>query len=393
MDEKTQDNKVNIFNIPPSIVVGKGATEQLASAIKKLGGSKVLLVTDEFMVSSGTAGRIQGIVEGANLNFVLYDGVQSDPSISNIRDGLAIFRKSNSDCVVGLGGGSAMDAAKTIAAMATHEKPLREYAGLSKFDRPGVTLILIPTTAGTGSEVTKVSIITDTENDVKLLLIDRVLMANAAIIDYELSISMPKHLTAHVGVDTLTHAVEAYVSRKANALTDPIALSCVKLVADNLLTAYREPGNEKAREAMMIAACQGGMAFSNSSVCLVHGMSRPIGAHFHVPHGLSNALLFPKVTEFSVEATPDRYATIARVIGTSNAIDDGSAAEDLISYLKKLNADLDITSIRDFIEVDEEVYNSKLEAMAEAALASGSPDNNPRLSTADEIIDIFRKCW
>ena len=239
----------------------------------------------------------------------------------------------------------------------------------------------------------KVAIITDTERDVKILMIDLSLMADAAIVDYELSMSMPASLTAHVGVDTLTHAIEAYVSRKANAMADPIALSCVKLVADNLMTAYQEPDNEKAREAMMLAACQGGIAFSNSSVCLVHGMSRPIGAHFHVPHGLSNALLLPAATEFSVQAAVDRYATVARTMGITSAAEDEKASSDLIAYLKKLNADLEITSIRDFVDADEATFQSKLEAMAEAALASGSPDNNPKLSTADEIIELYKKCW
>lgn len=384
---------MHTFNIPPTLSVGKGSAQELAAEIKRLGCSNALLVTDKFMVTSGTADRFQRIIEGENLGFALFDGVQPDPSIANVMDGLDVYQKSGSDCVVGLGGGSPMDAAKAIAAMATHDKPFQEYAGINKFERPGAPLILIPTTAGTGSEVTKVAIITDTERDVKILMIDLSLMADAAIVDYELSMSMPASLTAHVGVDTLTHAIEAYVSRKANAMADPIALSCVKLVADNLMTAYQEPDNEKAREAMMLAACQGGIAFSNSSVCLVHGMSRPIGAHFHVPHGLSNALLLPAATEFSVQAAVDRYATVARTMGITSAAEDEKASSDLIAYLKKLNADLEITSIRDFVDADEATFQSKLEAMAEAALASGSPDNNPKLSTADEIIELYKKCW
>src|SRR6185503_7441103 len=235
----------------------------------------------------------------------------------NVHEGLELLRAEQCDLVIGFGGGSPMDAAKVIAVAATNEAPISDFAGYHRIARPGVPLILIPTTAGTGSEVTKVAVITDTQRDVKMMMLDVHLLARVALVDFELSLTMPASLTAHVGVDTLTHGIEAYVSRKANALTDPLATECIRMTTSHLGTAWQEPGNRRAREAMMVAACLGGMAFANSSVCLVHGMSRPIGAIFHLAHGLSNALLLPEITRWSFRGALPRYAQIAHLIGAA----------------------------------------------------------------------------
>jgi alcohol dehydrogenase class IV len=290
-----------------------------------------------------------------------------------------------------LGGGSPMDAAKAIAVLATNPSPLALYAGYHRIPRPGLPLVVIPTTAGTGSEVTKVAVITDTERDVKMMILDAHLLPRVALVDYELSLTMPPALTAHVGVDTLTHGIEAYVSRKANALADPLALSCIRLVAENLRAAYHDPSSRAAREAMMTAACLGGMAFANSSVCLVHGMSRPIGAHFHVPHGLSNAVLLPDVTRYSLPGAVVRYATISRTVGAAVEGDsDETAGRALIDYLQTLNRELGIGRLSDVVKVDPPTFESKLAALAEAALESGSPQNNPIVPTRDDIITLYR---
>jgi alcohol dehydrogenase class IV len=287
-----------------------------------------------------------------------------------------------------------MDAAKVIAVAATNDAPLREFAGYHRIARAGLPLVLIPTTAGTGSEVTKVAVITDTERDVKMMMLDVHLLANVALVDFELSLTMPASLTAHVGVDTLTHGFEAFVSRKANALTDPLAEQCIRLTAANLLTAWAEPNNRSAREAMMLAACLGGMAFANSSVCLVHGMSRPIGAIFHLAHGLSNALLLPEITRWSLRGAVARYAQIARWVGAAPGdAPDESAAASLPDYLERLNARLGIGRVRDFIKTDQSAFEQKLPAMAEAALTSGSPQNNPVVASTDEMVALYRRIW
>jgi len=382
------------FNIPSTVIVGGGARHQLVPQLQRLAARRALLVTDAFMVKSGVAGAMQEELTKAGIETALFADVQPDPTVQNVMDGLAALNRCGADVVVAVGGGSPMDAAKAIAVLATNPPPLAQYAGYHKIPRAGVPLVLIPTTAGTGSEVTKVAVITDTERDVKMMILDAHLLPRVALVDYELSLTMPAALTAHVGVDTLTHGIEAYVSRKAGALTDPLALACVRLVAEHLRTAFREPGNHAAREAMMTAACLGGMAFANSSVCLVHGMSRPVGAHFHVAHGWSNAVLLPEVTRYSVPGAVGRYATVARTVDAATEKDsDATAAHALVDYLEQLNLDLAVGRLRDAVKVDAATFESKLPAMAEAALASGSPQNNPVVPTPEDIIALYRRAW
>jgi alcohol dehydrogenase len=382
------------FNVPSSILIGGGVSGQVGAQAARLGARRALLVTDAHMVAAGLAKQCVDRLAASNIASTIFSGVQPDPTDVNVRDGLALLRKDNCDLVVGLGGGSPMDTAKVIAVAATNAAPIRDFAGYHRIPKPGLPLVLIPTTAGTGSEVTKVAVITDTERDVKMMMLDIHLLASVALVDYELSLTMPAALTAHVGVDTLTHGIEAYVSRKASALTDSLAQKCIQQTAGNLLVAWREPANRVAREAMMLAACLGGMAFANSSVCLVHGMSRPIGAILHLPHGLSNALLLPEITRYSMHRSIARYATVARWVGAAAATaPDESAAELLPDYLARLNASLGIGRLRDHVHTSVEDFHGKLPAMAEAALASGSPQNNPVVPTADEIIGIYRKVW
>ena len=271
--------------------------------------------------------------------------------------------------------------------------PLAQYMGYHKVPNAGCPLILVPTTAGTGSEATKVSVITDSVRNNKMMILDEHLQADVAIIDYELSVSMPQTLTAHVGIDTFSHGLEAYVSRKASRLTDPIALSCLQLCCRHLVDAYENGGNVKAREGMMMAALQGGMAFSNSSVCLIHGMSRPLGAHFHLTHGLSNAVLLPEVTKFSLAASEARYAEVSRTLEiVPIQAADSIAAEALLPWLEQLNTTCGIPRMRSLIK-DQRAYEGKLQAMAQAAIESGSPANNPRIPTCEQIVDIYRAIW
>lgn len=382
------------FNVPSTVMIGAGASQQLGSESQRLGGKHALLVTDRTMAASGLAQRFTEILLRHGIASTVFSAVQPDPTDTNVRDGLAALQHNGCDFVIGLGGGSPMDAAKVIAVAATNSEPIANFAGYHQIRQPGLPLILVPTTAGTGSEVTKVAVITDTMRDIKMMMLDRHLLARTALVDYELTLSMPASLTAHVGVDTLTHGIEAYVSRKANPMTDALALSCIQLTAANLKTACEEPGNRPAREAMMMAATLGGMAFANSSVCLVHGMSRPIGALFHLPHGLSNALLLPEITAYSVPGALGRYGHIARLIrAASDTASDETSTRALIDYLQGLNHDLGITRISDFVKVDHHTFESKLTSMAEAALASGSPQNNPVVPNAEEIVALYRKVW
>ncbi len=382
------------FNIPATIITGAGASRELAPQLARLGARRVLLVTDAFMESSGVAGGFVRALEEAGLAVALFSGVQPDPTDTNVRDGLRIYMGKNCDTIVALGGGSPIDAAKAIAVLTTNPEPLAQYQGYHKIARAGAPLVVIPTTAGTGSEVTKVAVVTDTARDVKMMMLDRHLLPTVALVDFELTLTMPPALTAHVGVDTLTHGIEAYVSRKATALTDPLALTCIRLVGEHLETAWRDPGNRAAREGMMLAATLGGVAFSNSSVALVHGMSRPIGAVFHVPHGLSNAVLLPAVTRFSIPGAPERYATVARTMGWAAATDLSAAAGDkLVAGLAALNARLGVPTLGRCRGLERGKFDVTLETMAADALASGSPQNNPVIPTVAQIVGLYGEAW
>lgn len=382
------------FHVPGAILCGGGALDELAGQLQRRRHARVLLVTDEFMVQCGLAPRLEADLRRAGIDVTTFAGVQPDPTERNVLDGLARFHAARAEAIVALGGGSPIDCAKAIALLTTNPPPLSRYMGRHQVPNPGAPVIAVPTTAGTGSEVTKVAVITDTDRDVKMMMLDAHLLPAVAIVDYELTLSMPAALTAAVGVDTLTHGIEAFVSKQASALTDPIALACVDNVAQHLETAWREPANRAAREGMMLAATQGGMAFSNSSVGLVHGMSRPLGALFHVPHGLSNAMLLPTVTRFSLPGALARYASVARTMRWAQTGDsDAVAAEALVNGLEALNQRLRIPRLRGDPRISEEKFFRVLEKMAADALASGSPQNNPVVPTAAQIVELYRAAW
>ena len=381
------------INIPSVIFTGADAFDEAVPQARRNGLKNVLLVSDPYLVEQGLPARIEEDCRQAGIEAQVYGGVTPEPTDVNVEEGLAIFRSNGCDGVIAVGGGSSIDAGKGIAVMATNDGPLSEYAGYHRIPRPGVPLFAIPTTAGTGSEMTRVSVITDTLRNVKMMMLDAHLLPTAAFVDYTLTLSMPPALTANVGVDTLTHGIEAFVSRKAGTMTDPLALACVGLVGRHLVRAWRQPGDHAARKGMMEAASLGGMAFANSSVCLVHGMSRPLGAVFHLPHGLSNSVLLPAVTRFSVSSAPDRYAILARKLGWAGEEHNASEACDiLVDGLQKLNDAVEIPGLRD-CGISVEALTGALDKMAEDALSSGSPQNNPRVPTADEIKSLYMEVY
>ncbi len=307
--------------------------------------------------------------------------------------GVAMVQNGSYDVVIALGGGSPIDSAKAIAVMGKFGGTIRDYCFPRLVSEKGLPLIAIPTTAGTGSECTKVTVITDETNSEKLLCVGTAFMPTAAIIDYTLSLSVPPRTTADTGIDALTHAIEAYVSRKAGLYSDSQALAAMRLIGPNLRTVYHDGGNRAARESMMLGSTLAGIAFNNASVALVHGMSRPIGAFFHVPHGLSNAMLLPAVTAYSIPAAAERYADCARAIGVAAAGDDTDTANrKLLDELVALNRELKVPTLAEF-GVQKADFDAVVETMAEQALASGSPGNNPRVPAKEEIIAIYRELW
>ena len=381
------------IRIPSILKIGGGSFAEASSLLLRLGCRRPLIVTDPFMMQSEVPERLRLRIQDAGVSCEIFHETQADPTTAIVELGTRRYTDGGHDSLVSVGGGSPIDTAKAIGMLVGNGGKVRDYKTPNEPRISGPIHLAIPTTAGTGSEVTRFTVITDVETDEKMLIAGDVLLPTAAVVDYELTLSMPPRLTADTGTDSLTHAIEAYVSRRANPFTDTFALAAMKTIWRELPISFREPENTFAREAMMLAATQAGIAFSNASVALVHGMSRPIGVHFHVPHGLSNAMLLPAVTAFSVQASMQRYAGCARSMGLAR--DDSTdqvAVDELIHGLYSRNAELQVPSPRQF-GIDRVRYNALIPTMTAQALASGSPQNNPRVPTAEEIEAIYRQAW
>ncbi|MUT71893.1 MULTISPECIES: iron-containing alcohol dehydrogenase [Stutzerimonas] len=379
--------------LPRLMEVGAGASGQLARVLQELGCSRPLIVTDRMMVELGYVARIAGQLEEAGIASQCFADTLPEPTAASIRAGVEMVRQGDFDSIVALGGGSPIDSAKAIGILGKFGGEMRDYRFPRDVSEAGLPLIAIPTTAGTGSEATRFTIITDETSDEKMLCAGLGFMPIAALIDYELTLSLPPRVTADTGIDALTHAIEAYVSRKASLYSDSQALEAMRLLAPNLRAAFHQPGNRAAREAMMLGATLAGIAFSNASVALVHGMSRPIGAFFHVPHGLSNAMLLPAITAFSIPAAPERYADCAQAMGVAAQTDSVEVANDkLLAELRAINQELKVPSPEQFGIARERFFELRA-TMARQALASGSPGNNPRVPTEAEIIDLYETVW
>jgi alcohol dehydrogenase class IV len=381
------------ITLPRIIRAAGGALSALPEALAQCGLSRPFIVSDAFLAGNGMVDRLAGILNAAGIAPRLFTDTVSDPTVTVVEAALAALLEGDHDCVIGFGGGSPMDTAKAVAALAIDPRPIPTMKAPAVTDTGGLPIIAIPTTAGTGSEATRFTIVTDEASSEKMLCAGLAFLPTIAIVDFELTMAKPRRLTADTGIDSLTHAIEAYVSRRANPFSDAMALSAMGLIAGNIRRACDAPDDRAAREAMMIGAHHAGIAFSNASVALVHGMSRPIGAFFHVPHGLSNAMLLPAVTAFSAPSALHRYADCARAMGLAAAEEgDQSAVARLLAELCALNADLGVPSPASW-GIAEADYVALLPTMASQALASGSPDNNPRVPSGAEIEDLYRAAF
>jgi len=373
--------------------VGAGASLEIPNVLNSLNCQRALIVTDKMMVQLGYAGTIAQALAQHDIACDVFDDTVPEPTVASIGAGVAAARDGDYDCIIALGGGSPIDSAKAISILARFGGVMQDYRFPRMVNEQGLPLIAIPTTAGTGSEVTRFTIITDETSDEKMLCVGLGFMPVAALVDYNLTMSLPARITADTGIDALTHAMEAYVSKKANPYSDSQAIAAIGLIGPNLRTTYHDGSNKLAREAMMLGSTLAGIAFSNASVALVHGMSRPIGAFFHVPHGLSNAMLLPSVTEFSIPAAPARYADCARAMGIATSQDsDGEANQKLLVELRALNEELAVPTPEQF-GIKREQFFEVCQTMAEQALASGSPGNNPRVPSVEQMVTIYQGLW
>lgn len=379
--------------LPKIIQIGGGAIKLLTDTLDSIGCRNPCIITDSTMLDLGYVDKITQLLSAHGMRYGLFSDTMAEPSEASILPAIELVRNGQFDCLLALGGGSAIDTAKAIGLLATHGGSIRDYKMPNLVKLRCLPLIAIPTTAGTGSEASQAVVITDSDTDEKMLCMGPGLMPVAAIVDFELTLSVPMRIAADTGIDALTHAIEAFVSRKANLFSDQQAIAAMRLIGPNLLKTCQDPNDLTAREAVMLGATLAGIAFSNASVALVHGMSRPLGVHFHVPHGLSNAMLLPTVTEFSLASAPTRYALCAMHMGLVDNIEDETLAHNvLLEQLHHINLSLNVPSLSEF-GVEKDKFYSVLSQMAEQALASGSPNNNPRLATTDEIIKLYKQAW
>lgn len=379
------------FVIPNHTVVGTNALGEAAPLLKKM-GNKAFIVTGRHVAVSNMMKQLTALLDENGIDCVIFDGITGEPTDTMIENGVEMLKSSGCDFIIGIGGGSPLDSAKAIAAMAVNEGSIADYNG-KEITGEILPLAAIPTTAGTGSEATKFTVITDSEKGIKMLLKGDVLVPKLAIVDSSFTVGAPKSVTSATGFDALTHAVEAYTSRKAFSMTDTLAVSAVKRIMKYLPIAYREPDNSLAREQMSIAALEAGICINNSSVTIVHGMSRPIGALFHVPHGMSNAMLLKECLSFAVSGAYEKFANLGRETGVASDSDsDETAAEKFIDSLQSICDVCEIPTLEQY-GIDRDEYYSKISKMATDAVASGSPANTLKEVTVDDCIEIYKKLY
>ncbi|NLI20537.1 MAG: iron-containing alcohol dehydrogenase [Clostridiales bacterium] len=375
------------FLTPKRTVFGEGALEASEASFRAL-GQKALIVTGQVVRKGEAFARLTGLLARIGVAYEVFSDIPGEPDDAMVDAGAAVYRAAGCDHLIGLGGGSPLDCAKAIAVGLVLPGSVCAYAGRDiQADVP--PMALIPTTAGTGSEATKFTVITDHVGGAKLLLKGDALLPALAVVDYTFTLSAPPSLTAATGMDALTHAVEAYTSRRANPLTDPYAVDATRRILACLPGAYRNGNALRERESMAIAAYEAGLSICNASVTLVHGMSRPIGAKFHVPHGLSNAMLLAPCLTFAAKGAPQRFARLAREVGCAGAGDsDTHAALALIDRLAELTAELDIPTLAAY-GVPEGEFRALIPQMAKEALASGSPGNTLCEVTEADIVSLY----
>lgn len=379
---------LGVYKLPTEIFFGCGAAKHTGEKLKELGYKKVFIVSDPGVKQAGLLEGILSSIQEASLEYFVYDNIKSDPTSDIIEQGTEVLKNSGCDVVLGVGGGSALDCAKAFAAMATNEGKITDYTGIGKLKNKPLPIVAIPTTAGTGSEATMFTVITNAETKLKAPVGSYLIMPVLAILDPELTISLPPHLTASTGMDALTHAIESYVNVNSHPISEALAIHSIKLIARSLRKAVAKGTNLKAREDMLLASTIAALAFNSTRLGLVHAMSQPAGAHFGIPHGLSNAILLPYVMEYNLMGNPEKYAEIAALFGEQiEGLPIMEAAAKSVKAVRALMQDIGICDRLSDFGVEE----SDLDMLADEALTSGNVPLNPRQPSKAEIIEIYKK--
>jgi alcohol dehydrogenase len=381
--------KISFFNCNTEILFGVGAIRQLSKIISSQTVERILIICDEGVKSAGILDLVLQEIKLAQVDYIVFSEVEANPSSTTVNKASQILMDSKVDLIVAVGGGSPLDTAKAVGVVATNGGDITQYEGIDKFEFPSLPVVAIPTTAGTASEVTNFTVITDLEREYKVTIGGRKLAARWAIVDPVLTLTLPPKLTASTGLDALVHAIESYTSTMAYPLSEALALEAIRVISDNLRQAVYNGDNLEARTKMLYGSLVAGMAFNNTRLGNVHAMSHPLSAKFNIPHGVANSVLLPHVMEFNRMAVPGKFARIAiemnEVIGGSKS--ELEMSKDAITAVQKLASDIGIPdNFRDYgVTVDS------IPSMAQDAMKSGNILVNPRKTSIEDVITLYHK--
>ncbi|MDX2322252.1 MAG: 1-propanol dehydrogenase PduQ [Moritella sp.] len=365
------------FYAKTKVCYGEGSMDNL----KTLPGKHVFIVTDAFIAKTGFVEEVKSHLSMGVL-CTIFDKVEADPSLDTITIATHLFMKSEADIIIAIGGGSAIDAAKAIAYFSNHADLLRQPPYLA----------VVPTTSGTGSEVTSIAVVTDKKNNLKIPLQDDMLIPDLAILDARFTRTMPSSITAATGMDVLTHAIEAYVSTKTNIFTSIYAETAIKIVFKYLPRAYANGDDMEAREQLILASCMAGMAFNNSGLGITHSVAHSLGGLFHIPHGVANAVLLPYVIEFNGFDSGFQYQNIAHCLGLpASSMDEGT--NNLLKAVRQLNASLDIPYKISDLDINKDEYINHMPAMVNNILQDICTTTNPKKPSYEDVIRLLQKAW
>lgn len=375
------------YHIPTAIEFGWGSLARLAGLVKGLNGTRALVVGDLGVLKAGLVERVAGELAAAGIPVVTFTDVESDPDARSVDNGVQLAKSKECDIVVGVGGGSALDVAKVIGLMLTNPGNIRDYAGVDKVERPGVPVIAIPTTSGTGSEMTIWSVLSDKEKKTKFGVGSVFNCARVALLDPELTLSLPPTITAATGMDALTHALESYVNKATQPISEAMSEQSMTLIARSLRVAVAQPDNAHARADMLLASTLAAMAFNSTRLGLVHAFAMPLGSRFHIPHGLVNAIMLPVVMRYNLPGNLGKFARIAEIFGEPVAgLSLRDAAERSVVAVESLKADVGITAKLGQFGMTE----ADLDGVADEALLSGNVPVNPRQPTREDMKSLLR---
>jgi alcohol dehydrogenase class IV len=385
--ECTMD-RIKLFRTTPRIVMGPGAIGQIGQEVFNLSRKKALIVTDKGIIGAGLIQPVEESLKKSRIKYAIFDAVEPDPRYEIVAECLELIHMEKVNLLIGIGGGSPIDIAKTSAVMATNKGNIAKYFGVDLVPKPGFPTIMVPTTAGTGSEVTPIAILSDEGEKLKKGVVSPYLFPTVALLDPKLTLGLPPNITASTGMDALIHAIEAYTSINATDMTDILAFRAMELLYHNIRTAFANGNNLDARSKMLEGSLLAGMAFANAGVTAVHAFAYPIGAEFHIPHGIANTLMLPHVMRFNILGNLPKFAEIPQAFDLpTESFDELRAAEMFLDAIERLAEDLRVPMHLAEFGIEE----NDISGLAEGAMkVTRLLANNPRIMTLEDAKEIYR---